>query len=256
HPRFSSFIHPALIPPPAQTHASDTTEIKAVGGSVTFHSNNTDTQPALWNFGNIPIVTVLFKGSSEPLFYEDKFKTRFTVSEDGRALSISQLRMEDAGTYSVTIAGKISTFILLVYKELTEPTVTCESQNCSDGRCLISLRCSVPGTSFGNVSYTWRVRDWQWERQSLEITVNKSSQGQSEPLTCTARNAVSSRNVTVTSPEGLCSGESRGKVGIWGKSGICSSDGMEMLGLGWADPAPQRTRKMCREKWVWLIPIS
>uniref|UniRef100_A0A8D2PXQ2 Ig-like domain-containing protein n=1 Tax=Zosterops lateralis melanops TaxID=1220523 RepID=A0A8D2PXQ2_ZOSLA len=202
HP--SSLLHPTLIP---------SLIIKAVGGSVTFHSNNTDTQP----------------GSSEPLFYEDKFKTRFTVSEDGRALSISQLRMEDAGTYSVTIAGKISTFILLVYK----PTVTCESQNCSDGRCLISLRCSVPGTSFGNVSYTWRVRDWQWERQSLEITVNKSSQGQSEPLTCTARNAVSSRNVTVTSPEGLCSGESRGKVADPSPLRTTTK-----LRLGWEDPSP------------------
>ncbi|TRZ06078.1 hypothetical protein HGM15179_021028, partial [Zosterops borbonicus] len=90
--------------------------------------------------------------------------------------------------------------------ELTEPTMTCESQNCSDGRCSFSLRCSVTGTGFGDVSYTWRARDWHWEQQSMVIAVNKSSQGVPEPVTCTARNAVSSRNVTVTSPEGLCPG--------------------------------------------------
>uniref|UniRef100_A0A8D2QL56 Immunoglobulin V-set domain-containing protein n=1 Tax=Zosterops lateralis melanops TaxID=1220523 RepID=A0A8D2QL56_ZOSLA len=48
-------------------------------------------------------------------FSVKEFKTRFTVSERGRALSISQLRMEDAGTYSVNIDGKKSTFTLLVY---------------------------------------------------------------------------------------------------------------------------------------------
>ncbi|TRZ04813.1 hypothetical protein HGM15179_022294, partial [Zosterops borbonicus] len=215
--------------------ASNTTElIGAVGGSVTFHSNNTDTKgnAAFWNFGTNAIVTVLFEDPPRPVFSKEEFKTRFTVSERGRALSISQLRMEDAGNYSVTIDGKKSTFILLVYsrcfyssflgffytkkreisdpsvppEELTEPTMTCESQNCSDGRCSFSLRCSVTGTGFGDVSYTWRARDWHWEQQSMVIAVNKSSQGVPEPVTCTARNAVSSRNVTVTSPEGLCPG--------------------------------------------------
>ncbi|TRZ05248.1 hypothetical protein HGM15179_021859 [Zosterops borbonicus] len=136
---------------------SDTPElIGAVGGSVTFHSNNTEGNGALWSFGNIPIVTVLFEDPPQLEFYKKEYKTHFTVSERGRALSISQPRMEDAGTYSVNIDGKISTFILLVYRELTEPTVTCDSQNCSGSICSFSLRCSVPGTGFGNVSYTWR----------------------------------------------------------------------------------------------------
>ncbi|TRZ04558.1 hypothetical protein HGM15179_019752 [Zosterops borbonicus] len=120
--------------------------------------------------------------------------------------------MEDAGTYFVNIGGKISTFTLLVYRELTEPTVTCEVQKCSGSICSFSLRCSIPGTGFGNVSYTWRRRDWQWERQSMEMTVNKSSLDNLGPLRCTARNAVSRRRVTIITLRGLCPGESRGQV--------------------------------------------
>ncbi|TRZ06439.1 hypothetical protein HGM15179_020669, partial [Zosterops borbonicus] len=193
--------------------ASDTTElIGAVGGSVTFHSPSTDGNAAFWSFGNHPIVTVKFRDPQNPIFLKDEYKTRLTVSERGQALSLSQLRMEDAGTYSVNIDGKISTFILRVYRELTEPTVTCESLNCSGSICLFSLHCScLPDTGFGNVSYTWRGWDQQWEERPVVLTVvDKSSLDNLGPLTCTARNAVSSRSVTVTTPEGLCPGDHSG----------------------------------------------
>uniref|UniRef100_A0A8D2M357 Immunoglobulin V-set domain-containing protein n=1 Tax=Zonotrichia albicollis TaxID=44394 RepID=A0A8D2M357_ZONAL len=96
--------------------ASDPTEVIGVlGKSVTFHTPNTDANPALWFFGDKPIVTVAFEDPPQPIFYKDKFKTRFAVSERGRALKISQLRMEDAGTYSVTINGKRSNFTLQVF---------------------------------------------------------------------------------------------------------------------------------------------
>ncbi|CAN8206860.1 unnamed protein product [Coccothraustes coccothraustes] len=96
--------------------ASNPTEvIRAVGRSVTFHSHNPDRKIALWNFGDDPIVTVVFKGPPRLIFFEDKFKARFAVSENGHALKISELRMEDAGTYSVNIDGKTSTFTLQVF---------------------------------------------------------------------------------------------------------------------------------------------
>ncbi|TRZ05634.1 hypothetical protein HGM15179_021473, partial [Zosterops borbonicus] len=116
--------------------------------------------------------------------------------------------MEDAGTYSVTTDRKISTFILQVYRNLTEPTVTCEAQDCLDKVCLFALRCSVTGDGFGNISYTWRGWDQQWEERPVVLkVVDKSSLDNLDPLTCTARNAVSSRSVTVTTPEGLCPAE-------------------------------------------------
>nr|XP_030147487.3 SLAM family member 7 isoform X1 [Taeniopygia guttata] len=187
--------------------ASDTEDVFGVlGGSVTFRSHNRDKEAAFWNFGNDPIVTASFEDSSPPIFSVEKFKTRFAVSENGRALSISLLQMEDAGTYSVTIGGKKSTFTLQVFRELAEPTVTCEAQNCSSGICSFSLRCSARGAGVGNISYTWRVRDRLWGEGSVLLWGNESARDQPEPLTCTARNPVSSRNVTVSTPGVLCSG--------------------------------------------------
>ncbi|NXQ15582.1 SLAF5 protein, partial [Peucedramus taeniatus] len=211
--------------------ASGTTKaIGVLGGSVTFHSHNTDGNAAFWSFENDPILTVPFEDPPQPIFSEKKFETRFAVSERGRALNISPLRMEDAGTYSVKINAKTSTFTLQVFSrcfyccfgvfytkrevcdtpvppgELAEPTVTCEVLNCSDGSCSFSLRCSVPGAGFGNISYTWRVRDQPWAEGSELLWVNESSRDEPEPLTCTARNPVSSRSFNLTTLGVLCSG--------------------------------------------------
>ncbi|XP_057898656.1 T-lymphocyte surface antigen Ly-9-like [Melospiza georgiana] len=123
--------------------------------------------------------------------------------------------MEDAGTYSVAINGERSAFTLQVFSELAEPTVTCEAQNCSDGSCSSSLRCSVPGAGFGNVSYTWRVGDQNMDGSTVVLLVNETSQDGLEPVTCTARNPVSSRNFTVTNFGELCAGAlSSGQVGV------------------------------------------
>ncbi|NXF26530.1 SLAF5 protein, partial [Rhodinocichla rosea] len=202
--------------------ASDPEEvIGAVGGSVTFRTQNTDENGAFWFFGNEAILSVAFEDPPRPLFSEKKFKNRFAVSEKGRALIISELRLEDAGTYSVKIDEEKSTFTLQVFRELAEPTVTCEAQNCSDGSCSSSLRCSVPGAGLGNVSYTWRVGDHTWDGSSVVLLVNESSQHEPEPLTCTAWNPISSRNVTVTIPGELCAGSlSSSQVGVRAGVGV------------------------------------
>ncbi|KAF4795315.1 hypothetical protein TURU_094036 [Turdus rufiventris] len=191
-----------------QTRSISNTEevFGAVGRSVTFCIQDTSGgDAAIWSFGIEHIVTASFEDPPQAVFSKQTFKTRFAVSEKGRALSISQLRLEDAGTFSVTIGKKRSTFILRVYRELAEPTVTCEAQNCSsDGSCRFSLRCSMSGTDLGNLSYSWREGDRLWGEGHVLLWVNKSSL--EEPLTCTARNPVSSRNVTVTTPAVLCTG--------------------------------------------------
>ncbi|XP_058279762.1 SLAM family member 7-like isoform X2 [Hirundo rustica] len=182
--------------------ASDPTElIGALGSSVTFRSRSRDEGPAFWDFGGDPIVTVPDEDGAAPVFSKG-YKKRLSVSERGRELNISRLRMEDAGTYSVSINGKKSTFTLQVYRELAEPTVTCEARNCSGGSCSFSLRCSAPGTGLGNVSYTWRVSGRRREGEFLVL--QESSGREPEPLTCTARNAVSSRNVSVSTAGMLC----------------------------------------------------
>ncbi|KAM3657156.1 SLAM family member 5-like [Ammospiza maritima maritima] len=151
-------------------------------------------------------MTVAFENPPRPLFHKEEFKTHFAISERGRALTISQLRMEDAGTYSVTINGKRSAFTLQVFRELAEPTVTCEVQNCSNGSCSSSLRCSVPGAGLGNVSYTWRVGDQDRYGSSVVLLVNETSQDGLETVTCMARNPVSNESITVTNLGELCAG--------------------------------------------------
>ncbi|XP_032938502.1 T-lymphocyte surface antigen Ly-9-like [Catharus ustulatus] len=200
------------------TSTSDTEEVSGtVGRSVIFRTQDMTDGNAFWNFGNDPIVTASFEDPPHALFSKPTFEKRFAVSEKGRALSISQLRLQDAGTYSVTIGEKRFTFILHVYRELAEPTVTCEAQNCSsDGNCRFSLRCSVSGTDLGNVSYTWREGDRPWDEGSMVLWVNKSDLEVLGPLRCTARNPVSNRSVTVRTPDLLCAGSlSSGRFWIW-----------------------------------------
>ncbi|XP_005058978.1 PREDICTED: T-lymphocyte surface antigen Ly-9-like isoform X2 [Ficedula albicollis] len=194
--------------------ASDTTElIRAVGESVTFHTHDTTKGNAFWYFGNVPIVAVSFGDPPQALFSTQTLKKRSAVSEKGRALSISQLRLEDAGNYSVKINEKRCSFTLHVYRELTEPTVTCEAQNCSSGgSCHYSLCCSVSGTDLGKVSYIWRVGDWLWDQGLVVLWVNQSSLEELGPLTCTAWNPVSIKSVTITTPDVLCTGSG---VTIW-----------------------------------------
>ncbi|XP_057244890.1 SLAM family member 7-like, partial [Malurus melanocephalus] len=178
--------------------------IGAVGGSVTFQSRNPDRISAFWTFGTVPIVTVIFRDGPQAVFSVKIYEKRFSISEDGNALTLSQLSMEDAGNYSVRINSKISTFTLHVYRPLPQPTVTCEAQNCSAGSCLLSLRCSAPGAGLGSVRLGWSRGQRPWaEGAALQLLREPSPEGP-EPLTCTARNPVSSSNVTVTDPGGLC----------------------------------------------------
>ncbi|XP_050186519.1 SLAM family member 7-like [Myiozetetes cayanensis] len=188
---------------------SETEVIGAVGGSVTFHIHDLAGDAAFWHFGNVPIVTVEFSEPPVTVFSDNKYKTRLTISEQGRALTISQLTMEDAGTYSALNPKAKSTFTLHVYSELAEPRVSCEAQNCSAGGCRYGLRCALPGAGdhspgLGNVSYGWSVGE-QPRGEGPTVLVEESPPEESVPLTCWARNPVSSRNVTVR-PAELCAG--------------------------------------------------
>ncbi|NWU16888.1 SLAF7 protein, partial [Cephalopterus ornatus] len=176
--------------------------IGAEGRSVTFHIYNLDGDGASWSFNNVPIMTVEFGEPPVAVFSDKKYKMHFSISEQGRALTISQLRMEDAGTYSAKSTEAKSTFTLHVFRELAEPRVSCEAQNCSAGGCRYALRCTAPGPGLGNVSYGWSVGE-QPRGEGPTVLVEESPPEEPVPLTCWARNPVSSRKVTV-SPGDLC----------------------------------------------------
>ncbi|KAM6229230.1 SLAM family member 5-like isoform 4-T4 [Spheniscus humboldti] len=198
------------------TCTSDGAEVtSAVGRSVTFLLQSLDGQAAAWSFHNDVIVTVKFGNPPEAIFLDDNYKPRWAFPKNGSALTISQLRMDDAGTYTAKISGVKTTFILHVYRELEVPTVTCAAQNCSADGCRYTLRCTVSGSGYGNVSYGWSVGDWS-RSEGPTVLVEELPLNKSLPLLmCTVRNPVSSRNTTVVSPAALCAGTySSGQAGI------------------------------------------
>uniref|UniRef100_A0A8C3UVC3 Immunoglobulin subtype domain-containing protein n=1 Tax=Catharus ustulatus TaxID=91951 RepID=A0A8C3UVC3_CATUS len=103
-PNWNGEIPPGM----GRSHPSMTLQTEVfgtVGGSVTFRIQDTS-------------VTASFEDPPQALFSKQTFKKRFAVSEKGRALSISHLTLQDAGTYSVTFDGKKRfTFILHVYSK-------------------------------------------------------------------------------------------------------------------------------------------
>ncbi|NXK79733.1 LY9 protein, partial [Amazona guildingii] len=175
--------------------------IGAVGSSVTFHLRSLEGGAAAWSFHDDVIAVVLFGDPPEATFFDDGFKPRLAFPGKGSALTISRLRLEDAGTYTAKTAGVKTTFTLRVYGELQVPAVTCAVRNCSAGICRYALRCAASGAGVGNVSYTWSVGSAR--RRGAVVLVEESALD--EPLlTCEAQNPVSSRNVTVASPAALC----------------------------------------------------
>ncbi|XP_032858036.2 SLAM family member 5-like isoform X2 [Tyto alba] len=174
----------------------------AVGRSITFDLQSLDGGAAAWSFRNDVIVAVIFGNPPEVTFFDDNYKPRLAFSKNGRALTISQLRMEDAGTYTAKTSGAKTTFTLHVYGELAVPTVTCVVQNCSADGCRYALRCTASAPGSGNISYGWNVGGSPGNEGPTVLV--KVSPRDELPLTCTAQNPVSSRNVTVTSPAALC----------------------------------------------------
>ncbi|NWW96498.1 SLAF5 protein, partial [Rhynochetos jubatus] len=211
-------LHCALSPgalPSAQlfSPACDGAEISgAVGRSVTFSLQTLYGKAAAWSHENDVIVTVKFGDPPEATFFDDNYKTRLAFPEKGRALTISQLRMDDAGTYTAKISSVKTTFTLHVYRELAEPTVTCVAQNCSVNSCHYMLNCTASSPGSGKVSYSWSLGDRPQGEGPMVLVEESPLDEQPSLLTCMAQNPVSSRNITVTSPAALCAGNSHRKV--------------------------------------------
>ncbi|XP_033927193.1 T-lymphocyte surface antigen Ly-9, partial [Melopsittacus undulatus] len=187
-----------------EVHSTSEVEmIGTVGSSITFQLQSLEGAAAAWSFHNDVVVTVRFGDPPEPTFFDDSFRPRLAFPSNGSALSISQLTLEDAGTYTAKSAGGKTTFTLHVYGELEAPTVTCAAHNCSAGICLYALHCTASGAGTGNVSYTWSMGSLR--RAGPTVLVEEAAL-EELLLTCTAQNPVSSRNVSISSAAALCAG--------------------------------------------------
>uniref|UniRef100_A0A672UHV5 Ig-like domain-containing protein n=1 Tax=Strigops habroptila TaxID=2489341 RepID=A0A672UHV5_STRHB len=217
--------------------------IGTLGRSITFYLQRLEGEAAAWSFHNDVIVTVKFGDPPEATFFDDNYKPRLAFPNNGSALTISQLRMEDAGTYTAKSSGVKTTFTLHIYRELSVPTVTCMVQNCSASICRYILHCTTSGSSSGNVSYIWSMGSLR--KHGATMLVEESLLD--EPLlTCTVQNPVSSSNITIISLTALCAGNSHGKMHEWvvGKGHI----------LRPVVPASPRAVLWCTEKHMHFPP--
>ncbi|XP_032060179.1 SLAM family member 9-like [Aythya fuligula] len=157
-----------------------------------------------WSFNGELMLTITLGESLNPSFFENSYESRVTFPNNGRSLTISQLGKKDAGTYTAKNSVYRANFTLRVHSVLREPEVTCVSRNCSADACRYVLRCAVntPGTT----SFSWSHGE-QLDAEEAELVVEEEQPppGELDVLshTCTVRNPVSSRNVTV-SPAAVC----------------------------------------------------
>ncbi|NXI67153.1 SLAF5 protein, partial [Anseranas semipalmata] len=174
----------------------------AEGRSITFRLQNLKGENLAWSFRGETILSIKLGESPEASYYDDSYKTRVTFPENGSALTISQLRKDDGGTYIAKTTMFKASFTLHVYSELQEPAVTCVAWNCSADGCRYTLHCAVEPP--GDNSFSWS-NGKRPEGEGPEVEVEALPPGGSDPLlyTCTARNPVSSRNATV-SPAAVC----------------------------------------------------
>ncbi|XP_035940611.1 T-lymphocyte surface antigen Ly-9 isoform X1 [Halichoerus grypus] len=206
-----------------------------LGRSVTFPLNisvDTEFEHVTWNGPQGALALATAEGKI--FFMVKSYQDRLTISWNSFSLSLSNLTLEDAGSYKAQINRKTSTFttdkefMLHVYEQVPEPQVIMKSVNMSDsGSCNITLICFVEraGTS---VLYSWTLRDAQASEshEGATFIIHWRLCDPDLPYTCTARNPVSQNTSSPVHARQFCTapgasrGESMGEmvVGILGES--------------------------------------
>lgn len=159
-----------------------------------------DTKNTVWVF-NKSIISQEWEGAetADPHHKPNGPKEkRVWVSGQDHFLKISQLKMEDAGTYHAYVCSVASRdaivryFTLLIYQRLKKPSVNQSHVHRKDGICKVQLTCSVEDGG-NNVTYTWTVLPKEAAVSQVESLLNVSWKcGERPPsFTCTAHNPVS-----------------------------------------------------------------
>ncbi|XP_025972168.2 SLAM family member 5-like isoform X2 [Dromaius novaehollandiae] len=211
-------------------HGAATEVNGAVGKSVTFRLQSPPGTHVAWMVQNDLIATVKLGNPPSIVFFDEKRGSHLSFPDNGTAVTISRLAMGDAGTYMAQISDSTKfLFNLHVYPELPPPAVTCVSHNCSAAACRYVLRCAAPAPA-ANVSYRWSTGG----EPPLTVTAPllELPPGPELPVTCTARNPVSSSNVTVE-PAAACAEISPGSRTVIIVVAVISAVLFSALGIGW-----------------------
>nr|BAC41061.1 unnamed protein product [Mus musculus] len=115
-----------------------------------------------WLFqNNIAIVKPGKKGQPAVIMAVDpRYRGRVSISESSYSLHISNLTWEDSGLYNAQVNLKTSeshitkSYHLRVYRRLSKPHITVNSNISEEGVCNISLTCSIERAGM-DVTYIW-----------------------------------------------------------------------------------------------------
>uniref|UniRef100_A0A8C8SNK7 Ig-like domain-containing protein n=1 Tax=Pelusios castaneus TaxID=367368 RepID=A0A8C8SNK7_9SAUR len=194
------------------------------GGTVTFFLGIPAEQyeSVAWTVNQTRSLVNVGTGTT-PTILDKSYEERLRVPARNDSLQLSNLRMEDTGTYSAQITFTKGTmhrqFTLRMYRKwVPAPTIACDSVTCGNETCDYSLTCTVRGGE--NVTY-------QWTHPAGDAVVSTgpilqiSQRPPADPLTitCTAQNPVSDSSTTSSAKE-ICPGKSSAHTGRAGTGSL------------------------------------
>ncbi|KYO20432.1 SLAM family member 5 isoform B [Alligator mississippiensis] len=183
---------------------------------------------AAWTIGTESLATAVPGDPPSVLVSNRRYRGRLRVPNTGLALHITDLRPEDAGSYTARVNTDKSEFSrffsLRVYERLPEPTIHCNVQSCANGPCNITLSCTIPKGG-NNVTYSWSTP------KPPSMTTQGSIMVIAHPdllinVTCTVQNPANSSSTTA-SVEALCAGHSSSTIIIV----VCIAIAIGVLGI-------------------------
>uniref|UniRef100_A0A2K5JTH6 Ig-like domain-containing protein n=1 Tax=Colobus angolensis palliatus TaxID=336983 RepID=A0A2K5JTH6_COLAP len=229
-----------------------------LGGSVTLPLNisvDTAIEHVIW-IG--PKKALAFARPKENVtFMAKSYRGRLNITRGSYSLSISNLTLNDAGSYKAQINQRnfeVTTeeeFTLFIYEQLQEPEVTMKSVKVSENfSCNITLMCSVKGAE-KSVLYSWTPRDPHASESNggSILTISRMPCEPDLPYTCIAQNLVSQTSSHPVHVGQFCTDPGASRGGKTGETvvGVLG----EPVTLPLALPACRHTEKV-----VWLFNTS
>uniref|UniRef100_A0A3B3B5B9 Uncharacterized LOC112161483 n=1 Tax=Oryzias melastigma TaxID=30732 RepID=A0A3B3B5B9_ORYME len=137
-----------------------------------------------------------YSSTAKPEYY-GQFKDRTSLVFSTGEITISKLKLEDGGKYTIEINNVIQDvgFQVKFIKEVPVPTVDVKPLACSETSDSCSLHCEGNVDSAGTVSYFWKGGDQDWKKSTtkkLEIK-NDADTRKIKEFFCKVENSVSEK---------------------------------------------------------------